>query len=77
MDTKTIQAISKKVTSRFPEMARIKPKVRKQTIKGKDDPSFLLIYKTRKNGPGGKKFNRHVRVVATTTGKIIKMTTSR
>ncbi|MEN8173088.1 MAG: hypothetical protein ABFS03_09445 [Chloroflexota bacterium] len=77
MDTKTIQAISKKVASRFPEVARVKPTVRKQTIKGKDKLSYLLIYKTQKAGPGGKKIHRHVRVVATDKGKIKKMTTSR
>jgi len=77
MDTKTIQAINKKVASRFPEVAHVKPKVSKQNIKGKADLSYLLIYKTQKKGPDGKKINRHVRVVATAKGKIIKMTTSR
>ena len=77
MDSKTIQAINKKVARRFPEVERVKPKVRKQTINGKDNLSYLLIYSTQKEGPGGKKIKRHVRVVATSKGKIIKMTTSR
>ncbi len=77
MDTKTIQAINKKVAQRFPEVASVKPKVQQQTIKGKKDPNYLLIYKAQAKGPGGVKIRRNVRVVATAKGKIVKMTTSR
>ena len=77
LDTKTINSINKKVAQRFPEVARAKPKVQQQTGSGKNNSNFLLIYKANVKGPGGEKIRRNVRVVATTKGKIIKMTTSR
>jgi len=77
VDTKTVHAINKKVSQRFPEVAHVKPKVQQQTIQGKNNPTYLLIYKTLAKGPGGKKIRRNVRVVASAKGKIIKMTTSR
>ncbi len=77
VDTKTIQAINKKVAQRFPEVARAKPKVQQQKSPGKKDPNYLLIYKAQVKGPGGEIIPRNVRVVATPSGKIIKMSTSR
>lgn len=77
MNTKIMQEINKKVAQRFPEVAHVKPKVQQQTLGDKENPTYLLIYTTHAKGPGGQKIARHVRVVATAKGKIIKMTTSR
>ncbi len=76
-----VQAISKKVSVQFPEIAGKKPRVRRQKIsngRGKpEDRNFLLVYRAHAVGPGGKKIPRFVRVVVNPAGKILKMSTSR
>ena len=81
MDAKTLQKITLKVSRKFPEVANIKPQVKKQSnldnVKGQFTPNTLLLYKTRMQGPNGRSFPRIVRVVVSPEGKIQKMTTSK
>ena len=83
MDPKIVQSISNKVYKKFPEISGKKPKVRKQRANGglpksvNPAPNYLLTFRGVGQGPGGRKIPRLVRVVATTRGKIIKISTSR
>jgi hypothetical protein len=85
MDSKTIQSISKKIYRRFPEVDGVKPSLRKQKIPGtkRDKPSnlenhnYLLTFKNTVKGPGSQKIQRIIRVVTSSSGKIIKTTTSK
>lgn len=85
MDSKIISKINKDVNKKFPDLADVKPTIRKQsssgskgnTEKGNDEENYLITYKFNASGPGGKKIPRWVRVVATSKGKIIKISTSK
>ncbi len=81
VDAKTIKTITLKVSRKFPEVANIKPRVKKQpkpeNAKGPVTPNTLLLYKTQMKGPKGKSLPRIVRVVVSPQGKILKMTTSK
>ena len=81
MDPETVEAISKKIYRQFPEVAGVKPKVRKKPIpKGKPRPKkpvYLLTYRKNAKGPGNVTIPRWVKVSATINGKIIKTVTSR
>ena len=85
METKTLETLTKNIQRRFPEVAGVKPKVRKQPLpksspagKGKEaEDNYLLTFNTVVQGPGGQKIPRWVRVVATPQGKIVKISTSK
>lgn len=72
MDAKTVDKISGQVYSKFPEVSGSRPSVQEQTA-----DTFLLIFKGSGTTADGKHINRSVRVVASASGKIIKITTSR
>lgn len=75
MNSKSIDNISKKITRQFPELSGARPKVTQQ--KSAQSTNFLLTFSGKAAGPGGKSFNRRVRVVANEKGKILKVSTSR
>lgn len=85
MDPKALDSITKHVHSRFPEVAGVKPTVRKQPkpdsskrpFSGKDKQNYLLTFKGTARGPGGQNIQRLVRVIASPSGKIVKITTSK
>lgn len=85
MDPKILSKINKDVTKKFPDVADVKPTIRKQSRsgskgdkgKGNDEENYLITYKFSASGPGGKKIPRLVRVVASSKGKIIKISTSK
>lgn len=85
MEPKTIEFISNSIYRRFPEVAGIKPKVRKQPIPSNQGPAtipadkrnYLLTFNIQVKGPGGQIIPRWVRVVASPKGKIIKISTSK
>lgn len=81
MHPEIIEEISTKIYRKFPEVAGVKPKVRKQPVP-KDapkpkEPVYLITFNTQVRGPGGKKIPRWVRVAVTPRGKIKKTTTSK
>lgn len=84
METKTLEALTKNIHRRFPEVAGVKPKVRKQPLpksspaaKEGTERNYLLTFNASVQGPGGQKIPRWVRVVATPGGKIVKISTSK
>jgi len=76
MEAKTLQKISTQVYRQFPEMKGIKPKTRKQTGAEAKAITYTLTYQTKVETSDGRLMPRTVRVVATDTGAIIKITTS-
>jgi len=85
MDPKAVESITQHIHSRFPEVAGVKPTVRKQPkpdskkrpFGGADKQNYLLTFKGKARGPGGQNIQRLVRVVASPSGKIVKITTSK
>ncbi|MES0359767.1 MAG: hypothetical protein ABUK20_02540 [Anaerolineales bacterium] len=79
MNDKSLKSISSKVSRQFPEVAKSKPKVQRQSgQKTKSSTStYLITYRGKALTADGKSINRVVRVTADDDGKIIKITTSR
>jgi hypothetical protein len=83
MDPKTLQKISNQVYRQFPEVAGVQPKVRQRPSAGKpastngSSETYLLTFQGKASLGSGKSMPRLVRVVATSQGKIIKISTSR
>ena len=75
-----IEAIAKQVYRQFPEVKDARPAVQNQAgakAIGAAAERFVLTFRGRGQGPGGKSIARIVRVVADDGGKILKMSTSR
>jgi hypothetical protein len=79
MDDRQLKTISSQVSRKFPEVAGVKPRVKRQSSqKSKSSPAtYLLTYRGKAKTADGKSITRIVRVTASDTGKIIKMSTSR
>ena len=77
MDPKLVEKISKKVYAKFPEVKGKKPKIKTSKTLAADQGNIVLTYNALSKGIGGRSIPRHVRVVATPQGRIIKMSTSR
>ena len=85
MEPKILENLNKKIYRKFPDFEGIKPKVRLQptpkspkgTAVDPNQRNYLLTYNKVDKGPGGQKIPRWVRVVATSHGKIIKISTSK
>ena len=78
MDERQLKSISSKVSRKFPEVAGASPQVKLQSgTKSKSAATYLITYRGKAVTPDGKSITRIVRVTASDTGKIIKMTTSR
>ncbi len=80
LTTAQIESIAQQVRRQFPEIQDARPAVQSQpgatSIESGAD-RFVLTFKARGQGPGGKSIPRIVRVVADERGKIIKISTSR
>jgi hypothetical protein len=76
MEDRYIKSISSKVYRQFPEVKGVRPKVRLQSGSG-DASKYLLTFQGEAVTASGKSISRLVRVVASATGSIIKITTSR
>ena len=77
MDQKVVEKISKKVYARFPEVKGKKPRIKTSKTVSSDQGNYVLTYNAMSKGIRGRSSPRHVRVVATAKGRIIKMSTSR
>jgi hypothetical protein len=79
MNDKYLKSISSKVSRQFPEVAKSKPKVQRQSSPESKSSSstYLITYRGKAKTADGKSINRIVRVTANDRGKIIKITTSR
>ena len=77
MDKNLVEKISKKVYAKFPEVDGKKPKIKTSKTVSDDHGNYVLTYNAIAKDVRGNSIPRHVRVVATANGKIIKMSTSR
>jgi hypothetical protein len=77
MDEKAIDQITRQVSRQFPEMAGVRPSLRRQPPDKKGSQGYLLTYKSQVALPGGNKISRIVRVVADESGHVIRISTSR
>ena len=75
MNEKYLKSISSKVSRQFPEVAKSKPRVLRQSKFASS--TFLITYRGKTKTADGKSINRIVRVTADDKGKIIKISTSR
>lgn len=72
MDQKSIEKVNLKIYQRFPNLAKKKPQIAKQS-----EGRYLLIYSGSGTTPDGKQIQQKVRVVATEDGRIINTSMSR
>jgi hypothetical protein len=81
MDAKLIKSIASQIYRRFPEVSGSTPKVVRRSTAQAKSPSaaqtFLLTFRGTGKTADGKSIPRVVRVTASASGKIIKVTTSR
>jgi len=79
MDDRQLNSITSQVSRKFPEVANAKPQVKRQSGENsKSSPAtYLITYRGKSKTADGKSITRIVRVTATDSGKILKMTTSR
>jgi len=72
-----VSRICKEVSRNFPELAGVRPTVRRQSTSRGGGEEYLLVFKGNAPLPGGKNIPRVVRVVADERGHILRMSTSR
>lgn len=72
MERQLLSSICDQIYRKFPEVSGKQPKVSTQS-----DDQTLLIFSGSAMAADGRKITRTVRVVASNSGKIIKVTTSR
>ncbi len=72
MEDKYLQQVCNSVYRQFPELKGARPSV--STLPG---DKYQLVFHGKADAPDGKKIARTVRVAASETGKILKLTTSR
>jgi hypothetical protein len=72
-----VRSVSKVVARKFPELAGVRPTVKRQKSKSGGVAQFLLTFKGKVELPGGKTIKRIVRVVANERGQIKKISTSK
>jgi hypothetical protein len=79
MDDKVLKSISTTVFRNFPDVAGVKPQVRRKGTQNSNGSAstYLLTYRAKSRTADGKSITRIVRVTADVSGKIIKISTSR
>lgn len=77
MDQNAMKKVTRKVTRQFPELKGARPTIKRQAAVGNGKEQFVLTYKGEAELPGGRTIKRIVRVVADSSGKVIRMSTSK
>lgn len=72
MEDKALHQVCQAVYRQFPEVKGVKPSVKAQA-----GDNYQLIFKGSAKTEDGKSLSRTVRVTASESGKILKMSTSR
>lgn len=75
MDAKTLSSICDQVYHRFPEVNGVRPKL--QSMSKGQVSQHILIFSKQASGADGKSIQRVVRVVVSSEGNIVKMSTSK
>jgi len=77
LDPKTIKKVSQDIYHRFPQVAGIKPEVKKQSTSAKNGETYLLIFTNQGKKSPDVPITTFVRVVVNESGQILKLSTSR
>jgi len=78
LKSKLIDKVNREVYRKHPDVKGKKPQVKKRSGSGGgESEGYLLIYRAKGEGPGGKKLNRVVRAVVDDQGRIKKLSTSK
>lgn len=77
MQRDMLATVTHQVARSFPEMANVRPTVRRQEGSSGGPEHFLLVYKGRAELPDGRTIHRIVRVVVDESGRIVRMSTSK
>ncbi len=77
IDPTAIKKVSQEIYRRFPQVAGVKPQVKKQSTAGKNGETYLLIYSNHGKEIPQVPIFTFVRVVVNETGQILKLSTSR
>lgn len=72
MEDKALNQVCQSVYRKFPELKGARPSVKSQTT-----GNFLLVFSGKAKTEDGMTLSRTIRVTASESGKIIKMSTSR
>jgi len=72
MEEKALSQVCQSVYRKFPELKGVKP-----LVKSQESGNSLLVFKGSVKTEDGKNLARIVRVTASESGKIIKLSTSR
>jgi hypothetical protein len=76
MEARYVKSISSKIYRQFPELSGVRPKVRLQSGTGSSS-KYLLTFSGEVKLATGKSMPRTVRVVASSAGDIVKISTSK
>jgi len=77
MDHLALKKVTRKVGRQFPELKDAQPTIKRQITKGNGKDHYVLTFKGEAELPGGRSIKRIVRVVADSSGKVIRMSTSK
>jgi len=77
LDPNMLKKISQEIYHRFPQVAGVKPDVKKQSSSEKNGNTYLLIYTDKGKKSSDVPITTYIRVVVNESGKIIKLSTSR
>lgn len=79
LTTAQIDSITRQISGQFPEMQAARPVVQSQVSAKSGSPptQYVLTFRGQGRGPDGQTITRLVRVVASESGKVLKISTSR
>lgn len=76
MNAERLQALTRRIARRFPEMRQVRPRWRRLRLPD-GSPGYLVVYRTVVRAADGRALPRSVRVLLNAKGQILKITTSR
>ena len=77
MDHLALKKVTRKVGRQFPELKDAQPTIKRQVIEGNGKDRYVLTFKGNVELPGGRTIKRIVRVIADSSGNVIRMSTSK
>lgn len=77
MDQQALKKVIRQVARQFPELKDAPPTIKKQIAVGNGKEQYVLTFKGEAELPGGRTIKRIVHVVADSSGKVIRMSTSK
>jgi hypothetical protein len=77
MDQQALKKVTRKVARQFPELKDARPAIKRQVAAGNGKEQYVLTFKGKAELPGGRSIKRIVRVIADSSGNVIRMSTSK